>query len=125
MENSILADYRAFDEILNTFPADYSDIRFLSEKIKVPYQRYHIKFLVSDGMIEDLQNGQYRMTMKGFTQKMSGGYVQRYKNAKAERYQRNLINRTVALGTGLAGLYALVQFVLWLLSLFFCGIHPL
>ena len=60
----------------------------------------------------------FAVNLKGilFWNEGKGGYVQQLKDIKAEKYRLNLLNIIIALGTGLAGLYALVQFFVWLVA---------
>ncbi len=89
--------------------------------VDIGYPNAFADKLVDDGYLVDTKEGvgdnkNYLVKLNGIIFSESGGYEQQYKDAKARRYQTNLSNAVIALGTGLAGLYALVQFGEWILS---------
>lgn len=79
------------------------------------------KKLKDDKYVELMQSGISLVTLEGIMLIELGGYCQKIKDIKSERNHTYLSNVVIAFGTGLAGLYALVQFFQFLWEYFcFC-----
>jgi len=104
------------DKAIENLTAYYEKV--LHIKIGEPVIKITIKKLETDGFIESFDDG-WRMTVNGY---LFEGYAQKKKDIKAERYRTNLFNVIGTVGTGLAGLYALVQILEYFFSLF-CHCH--
>ena len=77
--------------------------------------------LERDGYLIDTKNGdgdnnKYLVTLEGIIFIESGGYVQKRKNEIRTSFLQTLAIWVTAIGTGLAGIYALIQ-----LMKMFCG----
>lgn len=68
---------------------------------------------------EYTKNSGHRINLEGMIFIQNGGYTQQQKDLKLERTKTTIFNLAVGIGTGLAGLYALVQFLLFLWQHFY------
>lgn len=81
--------------------------------------------LIKDGFAEqkinriepDVMKQEYCITFEGLLHSQMGGYIQNQKDKKRERRNLNLVNFCLAVGTALAGLYALTELIKYLVSI--------
>lgn len=102
----------------------YPNVEYKRKSINAEYNIDSIesiactKKLTNEGYIEKLPSGITIITLDGLLFISNGGYTQKIKDIKAERFRQTLATWMTAIGTALAGIYGLVEMAKWLYRIF-------
>ena len=115
---------QAYNGIRTDGTSDVGSIKSINGADKVFFKQVTTK-LVKDGYILDNvkvtnHNVKVEITFEGRLFYESGGYTEQLRQSKSKTNRQNLLNIIVALGTGFAGVYALWQFYLGVVNMFYC-----